>query len=199
MSFISNIKSGLSLALIAALAAAAPAVAQFSASDGPVNVTSDGSRVETDSASGLETLYLDGKVELLQNGRRLRCDHAKVIQAPRAGGQGGKEVVQMEATGNVFYVVADETVRGDYAIYTKADDTLKVTGDVILVRGRNVATGTLLVDKVHAGQMTLTADSSHNQGRVKSVLYPHSDQPQQLQLQQQQQQQQQQQSAKKKK
>ncbi len=179
MSFISNIKSAVPVAMIAALAAAAPAVAQFSASDGPVNVTSDASRVETDSASGLETLYLDGKVELLQNGRRLRCDHAKVIQAPRKDGQGGKEVVQMEGTGNVFYVVADETVRGDYAIYTKADDTLKVTGEVILVRGRNVATGNLLVDKVHAGQMMLTADSSHNQGRVKSVLYPHSDQPQQ--------------------
>lgn len=175
----SKILLRLSLPLAIAAFGAAPALAQFSASDGPVNVTSDTSHVETAGSSGLETLYLDGKVELLQNGRRLRCDHAKVIQAPRGGGQGGKEIVQMEATGNVFYVAGDETVRGDYAIYTKADDTLKVTGDVILVRGRNVATGNLLVDKVHAGQMTLTADANGgNHGRVKSVLYPHDDQPQ---------------------
>ncbi len=157
------------LVLAGCAALASPALAQFAASDGQVNVSADHSRMETGKAGGYETTYLDGRVELQQNGRRLRCDHAKVIQASGAS----HDVVRMEATGNVFYVVEDQTVRGDYAVYTKADDTLKVTGEVVLVRGRNVATGNLLIDKVHAGEITLDSEpTSSNKGRVHAVMYP---------------------------
>ena len=146
--------------------------AQLSPDNGPVNASAIHNRIETDSQTGVETMYLDDQVEILQNGRRLRCDHAKIIQAPRAGGQGGKDIVQMEATGNVFYVADDQNARGDYAIYVKADDTLKVTGNVILQRGKSVATGNLLVDQVHAGLISLTADAnSADHGRVRAVMY----------------------------
>ena len=158
--------------VLALSALSGPTWAQLSPGNGPVNASAQHSRIDTDSQTGNEIMYLDGEVELLQDGRRLRCDHAKIIQAPRAGGQGGKDIVQMEATGNVFYVADDQNARGDYAIYVKADDTLKVTGNVILQRGKSVATGNLLVDQVHAGLISLTADAnSADHGRVRAVMY----------------------------
>ena len=155
---------------------AAPALAQLSPNGGPVNASADHSHIETDKQTGYEIMYLDGRVEINQTGRRLRCDHAKIVQAPTA--TGGKDVVQMEATGNVYYVAEDQNARGDYGIYTKADDTLKVTGNVILQRGQNVATGNLLIDHVNAGDMSLTSDpNSANKGRVRAIMYPDKKQP----------------------
>lgn len=150
---------------------AAPALAQLSPGGGPVNVSADHSHMETDKATGYDITYLDGRVEINQTGRRLRCDHAKLVQAPTPSG--GKDIVQMEATGNVYYVAEDQNARGDYGIYTKADDTLKVTGNVILQRGQSVATGNLLIDHVNAGDMSLVSDAdSANHGRVRAVMYP---------------------------
>jgi len=166
-------RMALALALAAGLAFPGMALAQLSPDGGPVNASADHSHIETDKQTGYDTMYLDGRVEITQSGRRLRCDHAKIIEAPRAGTQGGKDVVQMEATGNVYYVAEDQTARGDYGIYTKADDTLKVTGNVILERGKSVATGNLLIDHVNAGDMSLVSDAdSANHGRVRAVMYP---------------------------
>lgn len=155
-------------------ALAAPAMAQLSPDHGPVNVSADHNRNETDKTTGYDIIYLDGRVEINQDGRRLRCDHAKIVEAPHpgAGPDSSKDIVQMEATGNVYYVAEDQNARGDYGIYTKADDTLKVTGNVILQRGQSVATGNLLIDHVNAGDMSLTSDAgSANKGRVRAVMY----------------------------
>lgn len=166
------------LVMAIGLALAGPTMAQLSPNGGPVNASADHSHIDTDKATGYDTMYLDGRVEILQSGRRLRCDHAKIIEAPRANPAGGKDVVQMEATGNVYYVAEDQNARGDYGIYTKADDTLKVTGNVILQRGQNVATGNLLIDHVNAGDMSLVSDAnSANKGRVRAVMYPNKTEP----------------------
>jgi len=169
-------------------ALAAPSWAQLSPADGPVNASAIHSHMETDKQTGYDVLYLDDRVEILQDDRRLRCDHAKIIEAPRADGQGGKTVVQMEATGNVFYIVYGQTVdgvttddqiaHGDYGIYTKADDTMKMTGNVIMRRGQSVATGNLLIDHVHPGLMSLVSDAdSANHGRVHAIMYPQKKAP----------------------
>ena len=160
---------------LALMAVAGPSLAQLAPGGGPVNTAADHSHMESDKATGYDTIYLDGRVEINQNGRRLRCDHAKIIEAPAPGAAptGSKDVVQMEATGNVYYVAEDQNARGDYGIYTKADDVLKVTGNVILQRGQSVATGNLLIDHVNAGDMSLVSDpNSANHGRVRGVMYP---------------------------
>ena len=158
-------------------------LAQLSPDGGPVNASGLHSHMETDKQTGLETMYLDDQVEMLQTGRRLRCDHAKIIQAPFTDpvtGVTSKQVIQMEATGNVFYITTDQTapgedqiVHGDYGIYTKSDDMLKMTGNVIVRRGQSVATGNLFTDKVHDGYMTMVSDAnSANHGRVRAIMYP---------------------------
>ena len=158
------------------------ALAQLSPDGGPVNASGQHAHMETDKQTGLQTEYFDDQVEMLQTGRRLRCDHAKVIYAPYTDpvtGVTSKQAVQMEATGNVFYITTDQTapgedqiVHGDYGIYTKSDDTLKITGNVIVKRGKSVATGNLFTDKVHDGYMTMVSDAnSANHGRVRAIMY----------------------------
>ena len=59
-------------------------------------------------------------------------------------------------------------VRGDKAVYTRADDTLVVTGDVVLTQGQNVLKGSRLVVYVGAGRATM----DQGPGRVRGVFYP---------------------------
>ena len=164
------------------------ALAQLSPDGGPVNASGLHAHMETDKATGYQTEYFDDQVEMLQTGRRLRCDHAKVIYAPYTDpvtGVASKQAIQMEATGNVFYIATDQTapgedqiVHGDYGIYTKTDDMLKITGNVIFRRGQSVATGNLFTDKVHDGYMTMVSDAnSANHGRVRAIMYPADKKP----------------------
>lgn len=149
-----------------ALCAAAPAHAQIVGKDGQVQFGAKTQRWEANS----RTMYLDGEVELYQDGARLRCDHARLIQSADSG-----ETVQVEVTGNIFYVAKDaagaETVlKGDLGVYTRANDTLVVTGrQVIMTQGQNVMVGTRLTSQLEKG---VTVMDSGADGRVRGVLAP---------------------------
>lgn len=154
-----------SLAVVALIAGSAGA--QVSGEGGPVQVGADVQRVDQQA----NAMYLDGRVEILQDKARLRTEHAKIIYA-----QEGGDIVSIEATGGVHYITVDtqgqETImKGDQAVYTKADDTMVVTGNVVLQQGQNVSTGTRLVSQVSKGVTTFTA-GANGTGRVRSVLYP---------------------------
>ena len=122
----------------------------------------------------VHTYYYDGRVEVVQADSRLRADHVKVVHAagPDSGNNSWGDMVSVEASGNIYYVTPDETVKGDDAIYTKADDTMVITGDVILEQNQNVMTGTRLVSQIGAGQTHFDAQGGQTNGRVKAVIYP---------------------------
>ncbi len=64
-------------------------------------------------------------------------------------------------------------MRGDDAVYTKADDTMVITGDVILEQKQNVMNGNRLVAEIGAGQTHFDATPGGKaNGRVKAVIYP---------------------------
>ena len=75
---------------------------------------------------------------------------------------------RIEASGNVYFVTPDQTIRGDRAVYTFATDEVVVTGDVILTQGKNVLTGNRLVYNVR----TESARMEGGNGRVQGVFYP---------------------------
>lgn len=166
---------GLAVAGNAALAqATTQGVAISRTSNAPVQVGSDNYRAD----QNVHTEYLDGRVEIQQADARLRADHIKLIHTGGGdSGNGWGEVARMEAEGNVYYVAEDRTMKGDSAVYTKADDTVVVTGGkVILTQGQNVMTGTRIVAHPKAGTYTMdSAPDSANHGRVKMVLYPDQD------------------------
>jgi lipopolysaccharide export system protein LptA len=147
--------------------------AQVSQQGGPVQWSAD----QVHSDQNTNTFYLDGRVEIIQDQARLRADHAKMVQATQGG-----EVTNIEANGNIYYITKDAQgqdtiVRGDNAVYTKSDDTLIMTGDVVMQQGQNVMTGARLTSQVSKGISTLDpASGQAGKGRVKGVIYPSKDQ-----------------------
>lgn len=106
------------------------------------------------------TVTLRGRAELVQGQNRLRADMVSGLN------QTGES--RIEASGNVYFVTPAQTIRGDRAVYTTADDMIVVTGDVILTQGQNVLTGSRLTYNVR----TETARIEGGQGRIRGVFYP---------------------------
>ena len=110
-------------------------------------------------------LSLRGRAELTQGDNRIRADRVEGTIA-----NGG--LSRVEATGDVYFVTPEQTIRGDRAVYTPANDTIVLTGDVILTQGENVMTGGRLTynTRTEAAEM----DGAGENGRVQGVFYPES-------------------------
>jgi lipopolysaccharide export system protein LptA len=139
----------------------AGASAQIAPVDAPVEVTAD--RVEAIRSEG-RAVYT-GNVTAVQGQTQIRSDKLTVICARAetpAGAPADESCLQIEqmiAEGNVFYVTAEERIRGDRAEYDYRSDTITMTGDVILSRGEEaVIRGTKVVYSVAEGRATVTAD-----------------------------------------
>ena len=111
------------------------------------------------------TLSLRGRAEVIQGQNRLRAD---VISG--SGVDSGVE--RIEASGNVYFVTPDQTIRGDRAVYTPADNLVVVTGDVIVTQGQNVMTGGRLTYNTETQAVTMAGGASSNGGRIRGVFYP---------------------------
>lgn len=109
-------------------------------------------------------LSLRGRAELTQGDSRIRADR---VEGTIANG----DLARVEATGNVYFVTPDQTIRGDRAVYTPADDTIVLTGDVILTQGENVMTGGRLVYNTRTEAAQMEGGSGN---RVQGVFYPES-------------------------
>jgi lipopolysaccharide export system protein LptA len=159
-------------AVLLGLGAFGAAQAQLSAKGGPIDVTGD--HFQANDAERVATYQ--GKVEVLQNGNRLRTDllniyfrkgaaAAKPASGAVSGGWG--DIDHLEAIGNVYFVTSTQVVRGDKAVYTQAADTIVVTGNVVVTQGENVMHGERLVIQVGAGKTTMDSN-----GRVRGVFFP---------------------------
>ena len=108
-----------------------------------------------------DTLTLRGPAELVQGDRRFRAD--------RISGFSQTGDSRLEATGNVYFVTPDQTIRGDRATYDTADGVIVVTGDVILTQGENVMTGARLTYNVETESARIEGAAGN---RVQGVFYP---------------------------
>ena len=110
-------------------------------------------------------LSLRGRAELTQGDNRIRADRVEGVVTDGV-------LSRVEATGNVYFVTPDQTIRGDRATYTPANDTIVLSGDVILTQGGNVMTGARLTynTRTEAAEM----DGGGQNGRVQGVFYPES-------------------------
>ena len=113
--------------------------------------------------NGDGSLNLRGAVELVQGQNRFRADAMSGLQQQSDS--------RIEATGNVYFVTPTQTIRGDRATYTTANDQIVVTGDVILTQGQNVMTGSRLTYNVRTETARIDGGQS---GRVRGVFYPSS-------------------------
>ncbi|MGQ0484277.1 MAG: LptA/OstA family protein [Hyphomicrobiales bacterium] len=150
-------------ALIAPLAAAAPAAAQSSKSK-EVNITAD--RMEILDAEG--RAVFTGKVDAKRGDVRLTSDKLVAIytEVKQTDGSSKQEVTRLEAEGSVTIVTAKQTITGQWAKMDVNADKLEVGGKVKVVQGQTVLQGELL-------NVDLAADKSEmTGGRVKGSFVP---------------------------
>ena len=113
---------GLALSAGSARAQIAPS------SDAPVDVTADRLEAINEDCRAIWS----GSAEAVQDQSRLRANTITLINAKTAGRCGVLD--RMEAVGEVFYVTPQQTVRSDAAIYTAANDTIVMSGQVVVAQ-----------------------------------------------------------------
>ncbi|MEE2526968.1 LptA/OstA family protein [Hyphobacterium sp. HN65] len=174
------------LALVSLLAGLpAAAMAQIGSQGGPMDITAEHLEVfDTERRA-----VFSGEVDAAQGDANLRSDRLEVFFAQRtsgsgAGGSSWGEVDRVIATGNVFYVTPDEVARGERAVYELTEETIVMTGNVVLTRGRDVITGNCLVVDLATNNSRVNPPGCGGQaedagtdssGRVRLILYPTSD------------------------
>lgn len=159
-------------ALILASGAASAAYAQQGDSSAPIDVSAD--QQETINSKCI-TIFR-GNVEILQNRSRLRARQvtvysARKVTADNANGCGNAQ--RMEAEGSVYLVSDQQQARGDRAVYTFDNNIAVVTGDVVLVKGKDVARGDKLTVNTKTNDAKLESNSTGRAApkRVRAVFY----------------------------
>lgn len=162
-------------ALAAGAALAAQAGGPFGGGNGPIDISAD----ELEVLDTKNTAIWRGSVEAIQGTSRLRTPVLQIFYANRgSGGQavpgaGGGEIQRMEADGPVYYVTPQQNARGDHATYTAANNTIVMTGNVVLVQDKNVIQGDRLVIDTNTNKATIVAaPGAAKNRRVRGVLYP---------------------------
>lgn len=152
------------------LAFSGTASAQVSGEGGPIRVNADRSEVLDNERK----VVLIDNVDITQGTARLRAD----IVTIEYGGGGDTtttgiganfgDIRTMTARGNVFYVTPDLKANGDLGVYVASTDTITFTGNIVLVRGEDVAKGERLVMELADGKTTLDGGDS----QVNMVIVP---------------------------
>jgi lipopolysaccharide export system protein LptA len=140
-------------------------------SDAPVDISADSGEATNSSCA---TVWR-GQAELLQGDTRLRASVLRTYQRAKPGGTAGAggsacgELDRVEADGPVYYATAKQRARSDRAVYEAASETLTMTGDVVIVQGKNVMRGERVVINTRTGDARFQGEAK---GRVRGVFYP---------------------------
>ncbi|WP_427453027.1 LptA/OstA family protein [Litorimonas sp. WD9-15] len=128
-------------ALLAFIALPNLAAAQFSSDSSADTVLYSDNTV---SKNGVITLT--GQADIRQGDVRLLADKVEIYTAGNNGGGmiSTDRINRVVATGNFYYITPEQEVRGERGVYTAANDTFVVTGDVVLLQDDSVVTGTRL-------------------------------------------------------
>jgi lipopolysaccharide export system protein LptA len=125
----------------------------------PVDVHSETSNYKQDTC----TLVLTGNVQITQKQARLVGRTANAVAAKKAGKCADMDKIDVDK--DVYYVTPDQTVRADHALYDLTASKVTFTGQVVTVRGADVATGSRLV-------VDLKTNEYNMEGPVHAVITP---------------------------
>jgi lipopolysaccharide export system protein LptA len=172
-----TLRSIIAVAATAAVQICAPAPAHAQVdirSNAPIDITADEAEVVNSKCLAIWR----GSAEALQKDTRLRADTISVYSRPKGVSQNGQPACggtdHIIADGHVYYVTPDQHVRGDKAVYSAAGDEIVITGDVIVVTGKDVARGDRLTIKLSTkeARMESNVTGAGRAGRVRGVFYP---------------------------
>lgn len=144
---------------------------QITPSDAPIHYKAD--FAEYDQNTGVSTLI--GNVEIVQGQMTLTADKLEIHQnTDTSGATDSTDVQEVRAFGNVKVISPEETAQGDTGVYSLAQETVILTGNVKLTRDENVLTGQQLVVQLDTGISRIQAAEGAGGGRVQGVLRPRS-------------------------
>lgn len=166
------LKAGLFLCLLSVAPFGQLANAQLSRDGGRTQINSNELKVAERES---QAIFI-GEVDAVQGDARLRSDTLTVNFASTstsAEGGGFGDILDMLAEGNVYYVTPELTARGNRGTYAAADETIVMTGDVVISRGDDIARGECLTLKVETGESTLGCGATgEKKGRVTLIITP---------------------------
>lgn len=145
------------------------AQAQISSDGGPIYINSE----RTESFERERRVLLTGNVDIRQGDARLRADTVTILFGGGAAGGGTMtsgfgQIERILADGNVYYVTPELKAKGDRGVYELATDTITMTGNVALMRDRDVAEGQTLRMEISTRRTTLEGGG----GRARMVIDP---------------------------
>lgn len=153
------------------LAMALPASAQFATdSNAPIKGSADNVDYRQ------EVTVLSGQVDIRQADVRILADVMRIYSGSKSiGAEAFNDVRRIEAVGNFYYITPDQEVRGEKGVYESSADTFTVTGDVILLQGKdNIVTGDKLIYKLNESQArvvgTCKGRKCGRKGRVNILI-----------------------------
>lgn len=125
----------------------------------PVEVTAD--QFSVDQSTG--KAVFDGNVLVVQGSLRMSAGKVTIEYAQEGGAPNG--VARLLATGGVTFVTATDAAEAQDAIYSVAEGTVTMSGEVLLTQGQNAIAGDKLV-------VNLTSGNGRMEGRVRTVFAP---------------------------
>lgn len=135
------------------------AAAQFSNNNkAPIDITGDQFEVFQNEDYSLWT----GDVQVVQGEVILTAPELKIF------GISGGRFNKVEALGGIRYTNGVETISGRTAVYEEASDTITVTGDVVVVQGRQIMTGERMIYHLDTGKIEFDASTRK---RVRGVFF----------------------------
>lgn len=162
--------AGLLAGILSVALSAGVAHAQIGRSDAPIEIKSSQASYLQNEGRGIYT----GNVVATQGDSRITTDKLTVVcqTGPAANGEAPacEAIEKLIAEGNIYYTAPDVRIKGDRAQYDYPTDTITITGDVILSRGKDgVVRGKQVVYKVGEGRTIITGGQ---QDRVTSIFTP---------------------------
>lgn len=128
-------------------------------SNAPVNFNAD--RIEVQDRA--DRVVVSGNVVVTQAGMTLNAARMTVAYNNQPGGGTGTDGIQInriDASGNVVVNKADQTARGNVAIYDLNAKLITMLGNVALTQGTNSLTGGRLVMDLNSGRSTVDGRST---------------------------------------
>ena len=115
-----------------------------------------------------------GDVQVFQGDTEMRCKRLNVLydeegsshgmKAADPGPAGQRQIRRIEAKGGVIVVQKDQHATGDMAIFNMRENTVTLTGNVVVTRGQDILRGQRLVVDLTSGV------SKMDQGRVEGLF-----------------------------
>lgn len=136
--------------------------------DKPVSIEAD--TLEIDDNKQIATF--SGRVSASQDKMRLTTD--RLVISYRSGPNGGNPQLRtIDARGNVVMKIRDQVASGALAHYNLIEETLTLSGKVVLSQGENVIRGEKIVVNLKTGlSRMISGKTAERGGRVRGLFTP---------------------------